>query len=320
MCTCVLPRLTCRDVTSSVPMHAWHGTAGRAYPSLSRSRSLLACAALPPSLRPPSPHPLLVRLQVSTVARADRERLRAEVPLIRPRTKQWGWSRHSSPGETHSAGQRGLAGGNGVADVASDAGELEPPLLALAAALRRPHATFELGEGELREWSEVHGRARREGRPSAETLRRMRELVRRAPLPEHDRARESITDTAAAGRNGSDPGAENAAGQRGSSSLAGAHGGMGSAAEDAPGRAMRSFEHLLRRAQLHRHAGGLLEVLSAWEAGRADVWEVVETIERLREMRVLPMDLLRLHEHEWASVVRGASGGQLGHVAFDAVN
>jgi len=45
----------------------------------------------------------------------------------------------------------------------------------------------------------------------------------------------------------------------------------------------------------------------------------VEAVERLREMRVLPLELLKLHEHEWAAMLSDAAGGGAkGHVAFDA--
>ena len=213
--------------------------------------------------------------EVAAIARADRERLRSE-PL-------------------------------GAADIgwAVDA-ELQVPLRALAVALRRPNATFELGPAALREWGEALTAARREGRPTAATLGRLARLVAAAPIDPGHRGRAAVLSAARAA------GASGVAVGEGEAAAGGEAGGEAGA--------VPAFESLLLRARFHPEASGLERMLASWEEGRGSVWDVVEEVERLREARVLPVDMLRLHEHEWAGMVHDASGGRIGRGdhSFDA--
>ena len=213
-------------------------------------------------------------------------------------------------------------------DLPMEADELEGPLRALAASLRRPHATFHISLDRLQEWKDVLIRARQEGRPSAATLQRMLELVKMAPIYEGHRGKQMIVDVATAaeaavaaatGASVIDDPASTMTQMDHAAEPTRAPRQVGSAG-DSLGEALRAFEKLLHRALLHRHAAELRDTLEAWENRRVDVWTVVEEVEKLREMGVLPMEMLKLHEHEWMSALRDASGHQVaeGHLGFDA--
>ena len=81
------------------------------------------------------------------------------------------------------------------------------------------------------------------------------------------------------------------------------------------------FMRLLRRARMHRHAAELQAALSDWASRRTDVWAVVELVEKLRAQRVFPMGLLKLHEHEWDTMLTDAQGGPQDRlIHFDAAH
>eukprot|EP00967_Tisochrysis_lutea_P064608 scaffold83726_cov29-Tisochrysis_lutea.AAC.7 len=280
------------------------------YPVLSRAERV----------DPRRAHGSLNWADVAAIARADRERLRVEGVTSKKPTRSQAMSRVSG----HKGGQPS----GDQHDLPMEADELEGPLRALAASLRRPHATFHISLDRLQEWKDVLIRARQEGRPSAATLQRMLELVKMAPIYEGHRGKQMIVDVATAaeaavaaatGASVIDDPASTMTQMDHAAEPTRAPRQVGSAG-DSLGEALRAFEKLLHRALLHRHAAELRDTLEAWENRRVDVWTVVEEIEKLREMGVLPMEMLKLHEHEWMSALRDASGHQVaeGHLGFDA--
>ena len=74
---------------------------------------------------------------------------------------------------------------------------------------------------------------------------------------------------------------------------------------------------MLQRARLHHHLPALLETIERWEANQADVWEVVELVERLRAQHVFPMALLRLADHEWEAMLGDVAGTENEHFPAD---
>jgi len=147
------------------------------------------------------------------------------------------------------------------------AADLEGPLLALAAELRRPNATIDLSLEQLGQWETAAASMAAEGRPSAETLRLVRGLAASVELPHNHKGRNAVLSA-------SDPAAD--------------------------------FTALLQRARLHRHRDDLAGALGRWQAHAASVWDVVELIEKLRAMHVFPLTMLKLHPHEWTHIISDA--------------
>jgi hypothetical protein len=147
--------------------------------------------------------------------------------------------------------ERLRASGRGADSGWSDA-DLEGPLVALARALRRPNATFELALDRMREWENAAAEGLREGGAAGgELLDRMHHLVAAAPLPQNDKQRNEM--------------------------LAGSS------------DSVATFILLLQRARLHRHLPGLLEALETWERRTSTVWDAIEYIERLRVSAAIPL-------------------------------